>query len=159
MHTYWATLFLNLAFLRCTADANATYWMLLVPSGPLATSITGSQYVILLTIQIVQTSIVCSTQCIIDSFFFNITLHLAGQVEVLKNKFKIFANGADTEANYRKKFVNLVDRHGELMEFYQNLEDTFHFLILFQLVMVTIMLALIGNIKILLNKIDKNILF
>lgn len=119
--------------------------MLLVPSGPLATSITGPQYTILLLIQIVQTSIVCSTQCIIDSFFFNITLHLAGQVELLRNKFKIFANEPDTEANCRKKFVNLVDRHGQLMEFYQNLEDTFHFLVLTQLVMVTVMLALIGS--------------
>lgn len=147
MHSYIdISLFLYFAFLWCTADANTTYWMLLVPSGPLATSITGSQYVILLIIQIVQTSIVCSTQCVIDSFFFNVTLHLAGQVEVLKNKFKIFANDSDTEANYRKKFVSLVDRHGELMEFYQNLEDTFHLFILVQLVMVTILLALIGSI-------------
>ncbi|EFN63737.1 Putative odorant receptor 13a [Camponotus floridanus] len=154
-----AIVFINLKQIFFTdplsADANTTYWMLLVPSGPLATSITGSQYVILLIFQIVQTSLVCSTQCVIDSFFFNITLHLAGQVEVLKNKFKIFANDSNTEANYRKKFVSLVDRHGELMKFYQNLEDTFHLLILVQLVMVTIMLALIGlRINLCLNEKD-----
>ncbi|XP_070167690.1 odorant receptor 13a-like [Polyergus mexicanus] len=135
------------------ANANTTNWILLVPSGPLGKSITGSQYVIILLIQIVQTSIICSTQCIIDSFFFNVTMHLSGQLEVLKNRFKIFLSKPDTEANYRKKFVGLINRHSELMEFYQNLEDSFHFFILSQLVMVTIMLALIGlRINLCLNE-------
>lgn len=132
--------------LVCTADANTTNWILLIPSGPLSNSITGSQYVIILTIQIVQTSMICSTQCIVDSFFFNVTIHLTGQLEVLKNRFQTFANKPETEANYRKKFISFINRHSELMEFYQNLEDSFNFFILIQLVTVTIMLALLGSI-------------
>lgn len=120
--------------------------MFLIPSGPLGSLVTGSQYVIILTIQIVQTFLLCAIQCIVDSFFLNMTVHLTGQLEVLRHKFKIFANERDTEANYRKKFVDLINRHSKLMEFNQNLEDTFHFLVLSQLVITTIMLALLGNI-------------
>lgn len=130
----------------CADDANTTNWILLIPSGPLSKSITGSQYVIILVIHIVQTYVICSTQGVVDSFFFNVTMHLAGQLEVLRNKFQTFANERNTEANYRKKFIGLVNRHNELIELYQNLEDTFNLYILFQLVTVTIMLALMGNI-------------
>lgn len=72
-------------------------------------------------------------------------MHLTGQLKVLKNKFRTFADKQDTEANYRKKFVDLVNRHSELMEYHQNLEDTFHFILLVQLVIITVLLALIGN--------------
>ncbi|KAF3054478.1 Odorant receptor 273 [Nylanderia fulva] len=125
-------------------DANTTNWILLFPCDPLSKSITGSQYVIILAIQLVQAVIGCSVLFIKSSFFFNVTMHLAGQVEVLKNKFQTFANKPNTEANYRKKFIGLINRHSKLMEFYQNLEDSFNFFILIELVIVTIMLAFIG---------------
>ncbi|XP_011341475.1 uncharacterized protein LOC105281735 isoform X2 [Ooceraea biroi] len=135
------------------ADTNVTGWKFLIPSGLLSSSITGSQYVMILIVQSIQTFLICATQCLVDSFFFNVATHLAGQLEILKHKFKIFANKRDTETNYRKKFVDLINRHNELMEFNQNLEDTFHFLILCQLVMVTIMIALLGlRINLCLNE-------
>lgn len=84
--------------------------------------------------------------CIVDCFFFNVAAHLTGQLELLNNKFKTFANEPDTEENYRKKFVSLINRHSELMELYQNLEDSFHFLILSQIVVTTVMIALMGNV-------------
>lgn len=108
--------------------------------------VTGSQYVIIFIIHLVQVFILSFMLCIVDCFFFNVAIHLTGQFEVLNNKFKTFANEPDTEANYRKKFVSLINRHSELMELYQNLEDSFHFLILSQIVVTTIMLALIGNV-------------
>lgn len=119
--------------------------MLLIPSRPLNSLLTGSQYAIVLTIQIVQVFALSIMLCIADSFFFNVTMHLTGQLDVLKSKFKTFANELDTEANYRKKFIDLINRHSELMELYQNLEDSFNFLILSQLVVTTVMLALVGN--------------
>ncbi|XP_018341860.1 PREDICTED: uncharacterized protein LOC108748309 [Trachymyrmex septentrionalis] len=125
-------------------NVNTTDWLLLIPSGPLSQLITGPQYAIILTIQIVQSCVLSFLLFTVDSFFFNITIHLTGQLEVLKNNFKTFTNEPNTEANYRKKFVNLINRHSLLMELYQNLEDTFHFLILSQIVIVTVLFALIG---------------
>ncbi|XP_018397688.1 PREDICTED: uncharacterized protein LOC108775736 [Cyphomyrmex costatus] len=126
------------------ANVNTTDWMLLIPSGPLNHFITGPQYAVILTIQIVQSSVLSFLLFTVDSFFFNIILHLTGQLEVLKNNFKTFTSEPKTVTNYRKKFVNLVNRHSLLMELYQNLEDTFHFLILYQIVVVTVLLALVG---------------
>jgi len=137
-------MFFFFLFLCCVV--NTTNWVFLIPSGPLVSSITVSQYAIILTIQIVQVFALSLLLCIADSLFFNVTIHLTGQLEVLKNKFKTFANELNTEANYRKKFVDLINRHSKLMELYQNLEDSFHFLILSQLVVTTIMLALMGNV-------------
>ncbi|KAL6262776.1 hypothetical protein P5V15_005566 [Pogonomyrmex californicus] len=125
-------------------DANTTNWILFIPCGPLSKSINGLQFVIILVIQILQTISLCIILSIVDTFFFTMTIHLAGQLEVLRKKFTTFANEPDTEANYRKKFVSLINRHSKLTEFYQNLEDTFNFLILSQLVSTTIMIALVG---------------
>ncbi|XP_077266954.1 odorant receptor 4-like [Temnothorax americanus] len=149
-------IFINLKILftdKNLVDVNTTNWLPMYPSGPLGNLVTGSQFAILLPIQIVQITILSALLCIADCFFFNITIHLTGQLELLKNKFKTFANEPDTEANYRKKFVGLINRHSELMELYENLEDSFHFLILSQLVVTTIMLAMIGlRLNIYLNE-------
>ncbi|KAG5343793.1 OR10A protein, partial [Acromyrmex charruanus] len=125
-------------------NVNATNWFLLIPSGPLSHLITGPQYAIILTIQILQSCILSFLLFTVDSFFFNVTIHLTGQLEVLKNNFKTFTNELNTKANYRKKFVSLINRHSLLIELYQNLEDTFHFLILYQVVILMILLALTG---------------
>ncbi|EGI58730.1 hypothetical protein G5I_13194 [Acromyrmex echinatior] len=123
-------------------NVNATNWFLLIPSGPLSHLITGPQYAIILTIQIVQSCVLSFLLFTVDSFFFNVTIHLTGQLEVLKNNFKTFTNELNIKANYRKKFVSLINRHSLLIELYQNLEDTFHFLILYQVVILMILLAL-----------------
>ncbi|KAF3054477.1 Odorant receptor 385, partial [Nylanderia fulva] len=102
---YGSTLSLYFVLLWCAS--NTTNWILLLSCSPLRISITGS-------------------------FFFNITMHLAGQLE------------PNTEANYRKKFIRLINRHSKLMEFYKNLEDFFNLFILIKLVTVTIVLAFIG---------------
>ncbi|XP_011878863.1 PREDICTED: uncharacterized protein LOC105568088 [Vollenhovia emeryi] len=137
------------------ADVNTTNWVLLIPSGPLSNWITGTQSAITLTIQIIQACILSIMLGIADSLFFTVTLHLAGQLEVLKSKFQTFANEPNTEANYRKKFVGLINRHSELTELYQNLEDSFHILILSQLVVTTVMLALAG-LRLNINLNEKN---
>ncbi|KAF3054473.1 Odorant receptor 348 [Nylanderia fulva] len=113
-------------------DANTTNWILLISCDPLSKSITGSQYVIILAIQLVQMVIGASLLFVESSFFFNITMHLAGQLK------------PNTETNYRKKFIGLINRHSKLIEFYQNLEDSFNLCTLINLMMVTIILAFIG---------------
>ncbi|XP_012222833.2 odorant receptor 13a-like [Linepithema humile] len=149
--------FINLQqiFFMDPLEANSTTinWMFLIPSGPLSSLVTGTQYIIILALQTFQLGLMCVVQPVVDSFFFNVTMYLTSQLEIVKNKFKSFANEPDTEANHRKKFAQLINRHNELMENYQNLEDSFHFFILFQLVVTTLMLAIIGlRINISLNE-------
>jgi len=139
-------LFLRLVLLH-TGNVNATDRMFIIPCGELGNKITGLQYAILIIFQTFQLLLICTTQFVTDSFYINVTLHLTGQLKVLKTKFKIFASKPDTQINYRKQFISLVNRHCELMELNQNLEDTFNLIILFQFVIVTLLLALLGIIQ------------
>lgn len=132
----------QLLFLLCIG---AIEWVFLIPSGVLSEIITGTQYLMLIIIQNFQVLILCLMQCISDSFYINITLHLTGQLKILKARFKTFASQPDNVENNRKHLSKLVDRHCKLAELNKNIEDTFHLIILFQLVTVTILLALLGK--------------
>ncbi|TGZ32648.1 hypothetical protein DBV15_09075 [Temnothorax longispinosus] len=106
-------IFINLKILftdENLVDVNTTNWVPMYLSGPLGNLITGSQFAqyFCLYIQIVQVTILSVLLCIADCFFFNIMIHLTGQLE---------------------EFVGSMNRHSELMELYENLEDSFHFLI------------------------------
>lgn len=120
-------------------------WVFLIPSGDLSKIITGSQYLILIIFQNFQLLILCLMQCVSDSFYINITLHITGQLKILKEKFKTFASKPDNVENNRKHMSKLVNRHCKLAELNKNIEDTFHLIILFQLVIVTLLLALLGT--------------
>lgn len=120
-------------------------WVFLIPSGDLSKIITGSQYLILIIFQNFQLLILCLMQCVSDSFYINITLHITGQLKILKEKFKTFASKPDNVENNRKHLSKLVNRHCKLAELNKNIEDTFHLIILFQLVIVTLLLALLGT--------------
>ncbi|XP_029172352.1 odorant receptor 10a-like [Nylanderia fulva] len=119
-------------------------WILLIPSGDLSEKITGSQYLMIIVLQVLQLLTLSVMQCTTDSFYMNNTLHLTGQLKILKAKFKTFASKPDTVENNRKHLSRLVDRHCELAKFSRNIEDTFHLIILFQLVVATLLIALIG---------------
>lgn len=129
-------------FLLCIGTIE---WVFLIPSGDLSEIITGSQYLMLIIIQNFQVLILCLMQCVLDSFYINITLHLTGQLKILKVKFKTFASKPDNLENNRKHLSKLVDRHCKLAELNQNIKDTFHLIILVQFVIVTILLALLGK--------------
>lgn len=127
-------------------SVNATNWVFLLPSGELGNKISGPLYAAIIVLQIFQINMIAVIQCISDSYYITVILHLAGQLRVLKTKFSTFANKPDTDVNYRKRFVGLVNRHCELIEFIQNLEDTFQLVILYQLIIVTLLLALLGSV-------------
>lgn len=118
--------------------------MFMIPCGELGDKITNLQYAMIIIFQFLLLILICNMHSITDCFYVNITLHLNGQLNVLKRKFQIFARKPDTLINCRKQFINLINRHYELMKLNQNLEDTFHLIILFQLVFVTLLLALLG---------------
>lgn len=116
----------------------------MIACGELGDKITSLQYVMILIFQSIQILMITTMHSISDSFYINITLHFSGQLNVLKKKFEIFANKLDTQINYRKQFINLINRHCELMKLNQNLEHTFHLIILFQLIVTTLLVALLG---------------
>ncbi|KAG5343729.1 OR2A protein, partial [Acromyrmex charruanus] len=125
-------------------NVNATDRLFIIPCGEFGNKINGLQYSMVIGFQTVQLLMICIMQSIGDSFYINVTLHLTGQLKVLKKKFKNFASKPDTQINHRKRFISLINRHCELTELHQNLEDTFNLIILFQLVIVTLLLALLG---------------
>ncbi|XP_072759924.1 odorant receptor 13a-like [Anoplolepis gracilipes] len=100
----------------------------------------------LIIFQIIQVATLCIMQCVEDSFYINITLHLTGQLKVLKVKFQTFASKPNSVINNKKHLCRFIDRHCKLVEFNRNLEDTFNLVILFQLVIATLLIALLGTI-------------
>ncbi|XP_028050819.1 odorant receptor 42b [Monomorium pharaonis] len=130
--------------MNITDGINTRNRMFIIPCGELGNKMTELQYAIFTIVNTVQLLVICTTQSITDCFFINVTLHISGQLKVLKTKFKSFTSKPDTHINYRKQFINLVNRHCKLMEHNQNVEDTFHLCILFQFVSVTLLLALLG---------------
>lgn len=140
-------MFLKFVLLLRAGNVSTTDRIYIIPCGKLDDKITGLQYAIIIIFQTIQLLMICTMQSVADSFYINVTLHLTGQLKVLKTKFKIFASTPDTQINHRKQFINLINRHCELMEFNQNLEDTFNLIILFQLVIVTFMIALLGIVS------------
>lgn len=118
----------------------------MIPSGTLGSKVTSIQYAMLIILQNLQIIIVTLTQSSVDSFYINIILHLTGQLKVLEMKFKAFASNPDIEINYREQLSSLIKRHCKLTELNQNLEDTFHLIILFQLTIIIILLALLGDV-------------
>lgn len=137
-------LFLRLVFLLYTGNVSVTDRLFIIPCGEFGNKINGLQYTMIIGFQTVQLLVICIVQPIGDSFYINVTLHLTGQLKILKKRFKNFASRSDTQINHRKHFISLINRHCELAEFNQNLEDTFNLIILFQLVIVTLLLALLG---------------
>lgn len=105
-------------------------------------------YAVLVVIQSIQITLISESESIMDCFYTNVTLHLTGQLEVLKLRIRTFASKADTTENHRKQFAKLIERHIELIELNRNLEKTFNLIILYQLLIVTLLLALLGTTKI-----------
>lgn len=110
----------------------------------LGSRVTGLQYAMISTVQIFQMAVICLSQLISEPFYINVTLHLAGQLSILKQKFEKFANKPDTVVNRRKQLASLIDRHCELTELNENLEDTFHLIIFFQIVLAGLLLSITG---------------
>ncbi|XP_032680054.1 uncharacterized protein LOC116848260 [Odontomachus brunneus] len=127
------------------ANISTTDWTFVLPSGDLGKIVSSIPlYAVLIVIQSIQITLISESESIMDAFYTNVTLHLAGQLELLKIKIKKFASEPDTVVNHRKQFAKLINRHCVLMELNHNLEKTFNLIILYQLLIVTLLLALLG---------------
>ncbi|KAL0129880.1 hypothetical protein PUN28_001861 [Cardiocondyla obscurior] len=76
-----------------------------------------------------------------DSLFLNITLHVCGQVEVLKSKF---VNFDFTRPEVYERFTELIKRHSYLTRMARQLSDAISFVLIIQLFIISIQLCIMG---------------
>ncbi|XP_025987270.2 uncharacterized protein LOC113003180 [Solenopsis invicta] len=76
-----------------------------------------------------------------DSMFINITLHVCGQVEVLKTKL---INFDVTSPQVYERFITLIKRHSYLIRMARELADTINFVLIIQLFIISIQLCITG---------------
>ncbi|XP_029673635.1 odorant receptor 13a-like [Formica exsecta] len=86
-----------------------------------------------------------------DCLFFNITLYVCGQVEILKTRFVNFDN---TESEIYERCNALIQRHTYLTRMARELADTISFVLLIQLFIITIQLCITGFQFILVLKVN-----
>nr|QHN69105.1 odorant receptor 19 [Sirex noctilio] len=109
-------------------------------------------YCIIFVIQIVQGTITCTGIIINDALFFALTMHLCGQLEILKIEFRMIGKEPN-EKGYRSKLRLLVRRHYYLIQLAKHLEDSFNVINLMQLLLCAVLICvegfqLIVNLKI-----------
>lgn len=87
-----------------------------------------------------------------DSLFLNITLHVCGQIKILK------ANFVDIDVRSPQvcsRFNELIQRHGHLMRLGKKLADTISFVLLAQLFITSILLCIMGKYYVACNDFAK----
>ncbi|XP_071625474.1 odorant receptor 10-like isoform X1 [Temnothorax longispinosus] len=93
------------------------------------------------TMQYVILIITCTSNCGNDSLFLAITLHICGQMEILK--IKLFNYGVKSK-DIDEDFSVLASRHHYLIEHVELLEDTISFVLLVQMLFSSILICLMG---------------
>lgn len=74
--------------------------------------------------------------------FLNITLHVCGQLEILKAKFRDFDV---TRPQVYERFITLIKRHSYLIRMARKLADTISFVLVIQLFFISIQLCIMGE--------------
>ncbi|XP_011878793.1 PREDICTED: uncharacterized protein LOC105568041 [Vollenhovia emeryi] len=100
-----------------------------------------SIYRILCFIQAIALILTSTTNHGNDSMFLNVTLHICGQVEVLKSKFIDFDV---TKPKVYERFTGLIKRHSYLIRRARQLADTISFVLLIQLFIISVQLCIMG---------------
>jgi len=102
---------------------------------------TSFTYDLIEILQALQIFVNCISQCGNDGFFFDVTMHVCGQFEVLRMDF------AEMTDKYfsRDKFVLLLKRHYRLIYLAHHLHKAFNLVIFSQLFMSVILLCVEGK--------------
>lgn len=77
-----------------------------------------------------------------DSLFLNITLHICGQVKILKSKLIKFDL---TKPQINDRLNTLIKRHSHLMEMTKILANAISFILLMQLFLSSLLLCILGE--------------
>jgi len=94
--------------------------------------------------QILQAFILFMAECASDSFFFAITMHLCGQLELLRIRFVELVERKTERNYYRSALGSWIREHYKLIILARNIEDTFNLNILIRLSIITIVTAVSG---------------
>ncbi|XP_028050820.1 odorant receptor 94a [Monomorium pharaonis] len=124
-------------------NGTVTTWNFVLPSTCLYKGVSYSTYKILFLMQVVQGFLILISECACDSFFFSITMHLCGQLELLRIQF------LEISKRYKEKCHGnilrpLVKRHCQLIALSKNIEDAFNINILIRLLIISIVIAASG---------------
>lgn len=87
-----------------------------------------------------------------DSLFLNITLHVCGQIKILKADF---VEIDVTSPQIYSRFNALIQRHSHLMRLGKKLADTISFVLLIQLFITSILLCIMGEYHVTCNGLAK----
>ncbi|KAL6262766.1 hypothetical protein P5V15_005556 [Pogonomyrmex californicus] len=118
-------------------------WNFVIPSTCLYKGVSYSTYRMLFGMQIIQGSLILIAECACDSFFFSITMHLCGQLELLRVQF-IEISKKHHEQKHGNFLGPLVKRHCQLIELAKNIEDAFNINILLRLLIISVVIATSG---------------
>ncbi|XP_012055127.1 PREDICTED: uncharacterized protein LOC105618193 [Atta cephalotes] len=121
-------------------DTVAT-WNFVIPSTCLYKGVSYSTYKILFMMQVIQGSLILISECACDSFFFGITMHLCGQLELLGIQFTESNKKHYDEKRHRNVLGPLVKRHCQLIALTRNIEDAFNINILLRLLIISVVIA------------------
>lgn len=93
-------------------------------------------------LQALQILVNCISQCENDGFFFNLTMHVCGQFEVLRMDF---AEINSEQSFSHNKLGILLKRHHRLINLAHHLQNAYSLVILSQLLMSVMLLRVEGN--------------
>lgn len=94
--------------------------------------------------QLLQAFITYIAECTTDSFFFVLTMHLCGQLKLLRMRFVELGKKINEKNHYRSALGFWIRRHYELIALAKNIEDSFNINLLIRLLIITIAIAISG---------------
>ncbi|CAL1673613.1 unnamed protein product [Lasius platythorax] len=122
----------------------ATLWIFVFPSSCLFKGISYSTYKALFVMQILLAFIIYTAECANDSFFFALTMHLCGQLELLRIRFVEVGRKIAERNHYRNLLGPWIRRHYKLIILARNIEDSFNLNLLVRLSVTTMFIAISG---------------
>ncbi|XP_077259537.1 odorant receptor 4-like [Temnothorax americanus] len=142
---YLSAIIVNQQQVVTIGNDTVTLWNFLLPSTCLFRGISYSTYRAVFLMQIPIAFILYVAECANDSFFFAITMHLCGQLELLRIRFvELVGRRANEKNNYRSILSSWIRRHYKLIILAKNIEDSFNLNILIRLLITTIVIAISG---------------
>lgn len=119
-------------------------WNFVFPVTCLFSGVSYSTYKLLLIMQLLQAFIIFISVCASDSFFFSLTMHLCGQLELLRIRFVELGKRVNERNHYRNALGSWIRRHYELIALAKNIEDCFNINLLIRLSVITLTVAISG---------------
>ncbi|XP_067210054.1 odorant receptor 13a-like [Linepithema humile] len=119
-------------------------WSFVIPMTCFFSGVSYSMYKLLLIMQLLQLFILFISECAVDSFFFALTMHLCGQLELLKIRFNKLGKKINEKNYYQNNLRSWIKRHYELIALAKNIEDSFNINLLIRILIITFTIAISG---------------